>query len=294
MVKKLFYTGSVILFAAGLILFPDATSKSAFDALSLCGKVIIPSLFPFLVLSSLVVKASLACGFKKPYINAFVLGAVGGYPVGASVVCELYLKQECAKEQAEAMLAFCNNCGPAFIFGAVGGAIFKSLKIGILLYLVHIVAAILIGFIFNRFKGNLICSTAHPEIGAFPNAVKAAAMSTINICAFVIFFSVMCEILTSFGILPAISSFLGGSEISNAFIIGVLELTSGICRAPATTAGFILCSTLLGFGGFSVHSQALSFISKANLSPKKYFLGKALHSIFSFIFSGFIAILNII
>ncbi len=294
MVKKLLRLSAVLLLGAGLVIFPERTSNAAFNALNLCGRVVIPSLFPFLVLSSFVIKSSLTCGFKSAYINTFILGAAGGYPVGASVVCELYSKKQCTKEQAETMLAFCNNCGPAFIFGAVGGAIFKSLKIGILLYFIHIVSAIFTGLIFTRNKSNVMLNTSSPEIGAFPNAVKSGATSTINICAFVIFFSVLCEILNFFNILPAVCVLFGGSEIFEVFIIGILELTSGICRAPATPGGFVLCSTLLGFGGFSVHAQALSFICKSNLSTKKYFLGKALHTALSFILSVLLVIFKII
>ncbi len=294
MVKKIFYMCAVLLFGTGLIIFPERTSKSAFDALNLCGKVIIPSLFPFLVLSSYVIKSSLACGFNKPHINAFVLGATGGYPVGASVVCEMYSTGQCSKAQAEAMLAFCNNCGPAFIFGAVGGTIFKSIKISIALYLIHIICAIITGLIFNRVKSNKKVKTPLPEIGAFPNAVKSGAVSAINICAFVIFFSVLCEVLNAFNILPTLCTLFGGFKLFDAFIIGILELTSGICRISATKSGFILCATLLGFGGFSVHAQALSFICKANLSPKKYFFGKTIHAVFSFIIALILVIFNII
>lgn len=293
MIKKLSTICAVLLISAGLILFPDSTRKSACEALILCGRVLIPSLFPFLVLSSFIIKAQLTSSFKNASVNVFILGLLGGYPVGASCVCEMYMQKQLSKEKAERLLTFCNNCGPAFIFGAVGGGIFKSLKIGVFLYVIHILSAILVALIFNR-KEDAALLPATPENGAFPNAVKSAVSGTLNICAFVIFFSVLCEILTNFNILPVICKLFGNSKYTEAIIIGILEMTSGIYKLSATRECIVISAFLLGFGGFSVHSQALAFISDAKLSSKKYFYGKTLQAIFSLILALSALTLNII
>lgn len=293
MFKKISVISAVLLIAAGLIIFPDSTSESAFEAITLCGRVIIPSLFPFLVLSSFVIKANVIGAVKNAGLNAFVLGVLGGYPVGASCVCEMYMQKKLTKDTSERLLAFCNNCGPAFIFGAVGGGIFKSLKVGIFLYTVHILSAIFTALIFYR-RTQSPAASRISESGAFPNAIKSAMNSTLNICAFVIFFSVLCEILTDFNILPAICALLGGNRAIEACIIGALEMTSGIYRLTPARESIIFASAIIGFGGFSVHSQALTFISDAKLSPKKYFTGKILQSVFSIFLSSLGLLLNII
>lgn len=288
MFKRISVICAVLLIGAGLIIFPDSTSKSAFEALTLCGRVIIPSLFPFLVLSSFVIKANVIGTVKNAGLNAFVLGALGGYPVGTSCVCEMYMQKQLTKDTSERLLAFCNNCGPAFIFGAVGGGIFKSLKVGVFLYAVHILSAILIALIFYR-RTQSTAASHISESGAFPNSIKSAMNSTLNICAFVIFFSVLCEILTDFNILPAICAFFDESQTIEACIIGILEMTSGIYKLTPARESIIFASAIIGFGGFSVHSQALTFISDAKLSPKKYFIGKILQAVFS-IFLSFLGL----
>ena len=117
-----------------LMLYPQESMQAARDGLTLCGNVIIPSLFPFFVLSSLVVELGLAGylgrmleGVMRPLFNvsgvcasAFALGFVGGYPVGARTAIDLYQKGMCTRTEAERLLAFCNNSGPAFILGVVG------------------------------------------------------------------------------------------------------------------------------------------------------------------------------
>lgn len=64
---------------------------------------------------------------KAAFLSAAVcaavilMGAVSGFPVGASCAASLYLSGRCKKEEAERMLCFCNFCGPPFILGGVAG-----------------------------------------------------------------------------------------------------------------------------------------------------------------------------
>ena len=103
----------------GLMFFPQESMQAARDGLTLCYNVIIPSLFPFFVLSSLVVELGLA-GYlgrllepvMRPLFNvsgacasAFALGFIGGYPVGAKTAISLYEKGMCSKTEAERLLA---------------------------------------------------------------------------------------------------------------------------------------------------------------------------------------------
>ena len=133
-------TGAALLVcAAALVLFPAQAAEAAKDGLLLCYNVIIPSLFPFFVLSTLVVELGLVSYlgrllsplmrplFRVPGegATALALGFVGGYPVGARTTLSLYEKGLCTKTEAERMLAFCNNSGPAFILGVVGIGIFS-------------------------------------------------------------------------------------------------------------------------------------------------------------------------
>ena len=124
----------VLCATLALMLYPQESMQAARDGLTLCGNVIIPSLFPFFVLSSLVVELGLAGylgrmleGVMRPLFNvsgvcasAFALGFVGGYPVGARTAIDLYQKGMCTRTEAERLLAFCNNSVPAFILGVVG------------------------------------------------------------------------------------------------------------------------------------------------------------------------------
>ena len=149
-----------------LMLYPQPSMEAAKSGLALCYNVIIPSLFPFFVLSSLVVELGLAGylgrlleGLMRPLFHvsgacasAFALGFIGGYPVGAKTAISLYENGMCTKTEAERLLAFCNNSGPAFILGVVGAGVFASSRVGVLLYLAHAAASICIGILFRFYK----------------------------------------------------------------------------------------------------------------------------------------------
>ena len=148
---------------AGLLLQPDAAAQAAKNGLLLCGNLIVPALFPFFILSSLLISTGGAARFGRllsgvmgiwfhqpgASASALVLGFLGGYPVGAKTVCTLYEEKLCDRTQAEHLLLFCNNAGPAFILGAAGSAVFHSAAIGFLLLAIQIFSALLVGVLFR-------------------------------------------------------------------------------------------------------------------------------------------------
>ena len=85
---------------------------------------------------------------------AFVLGFIGGYPIGAKSVITLYKNGSITKSEAERLLSFCNNSGPSFILGVVGAGVFSSGKVGFLLYAAHAAASVCIGVLFRNWGGN--------------------------------------------------------------------------------------------------------------------------------------------
>lgn len=156
-----------------LIADSEAASAASVSALGLCAKVIVPSLFPFFVCSNLFC----ALGLERPMERvlsrvveplfgvpgsgaaALFVGLTGGYPSGAQSVGALYGGGSIDRKTAKRLLLFCNNCGPAFIFGVVGPSVFGSSLAGLLLYLVHVASSLLLG-IFVRKSGHMQERTA--------------------------------------------------------------------------------------------------------------------------------------
>lgn len=314
--------GLVLLAAAlALVAWPQESMDAAKTGLQLCYNVIIPSLFPFFVLSSLVVELGLA-GYigramekiMRPLFNvpgscasALALGFIGGYPVGARTAISLYEKGQCTRAEAERLLAFCNNSGPAFILGVVGAGVFSSSRVGLLLYLTHAAASLCVGVLFRFYgrkedggeSGRTVFRSQRLS-AAFTGSVRDSFLNTLNICAFVIFFNVVIRMLSVSGVLPALARGLSTllapcgmtEKWGERLLTGLLEVSSGVWSlngAGALTGRLSMAAFMLGWAGISVHCQVLSFLGGSGLSPRTYLTGKLLHAGFSALFAGILA-----
>lgn len=303
--------GAGLLWATlALVLWPEQSMGAMRDGVELCGNVILPSLFPFFVLSSLVVELGMSRYLGKllepvmaPLFRvngncaaALALGAVGGYPVGARTAIQIYETGQCSRTEAERMLAFCNNSGPAFILGVVGAGVFGSGAAGLLLYLAHLLASLLVGVLFRfyrpgdgpqtrRGRGPQFQAASFPK--AFTRSVTGALTSTLNICAFVLFFTVFLRILAHAGILRLLGGLLSAllaplgmdQTWAERLLTGLVEVSSGVSSlTDGTLSGRLsMAAFMLGWAGVSVHCQVLAFLGDSGLSVRTYIAGKLLH-----------------
>lgn len=303
--------GAGLLWAAlALVLWPEQSMEAMRDGIRLCGNVILPSLFPFFVLSSLVVELGMSRYLGRllepvmaPLFRvngscaaALALGAVGGYPVGARTAIQIYENGQCSRTEAERMLAFCNNSGPAFILGVVGAGVFGSGAAGLLLYLAHLLASLLVGVLFRFYRPGEGPQTRRgrgPQFQAasfskaFTRSVTGALTSTLNICAFVLFFTVFLRILAHAGVLSGAARLLSAllaplgmdQTWAERLLTGLVEVSSGVSSlTDGTLSGRLsMAAFMLGWAGVSVHCQVLAFLGDSGLSVRTYLAGKLLH-----------------
>ena len=205
--------------------------------------------------------------------SAFFLGLLGGYPVGGRTVGQLYRAGRLSKDEAERLLAFCNNAGPSFILGVVGVGCFGSLRTGIYLYLVHAFSAVLVGILFRKkapVSGQKVRYSATFEpIAAFVRAVGEAAEGMVRLCGFVVFFLVILALITDL------------TGLNHPVLLGLAELTTGVTALEGRPGDLVWAAALLGWGGLSVHGQTAAVLSDTGLGLGRYFLGKILQAIFS-------------
>lgn len=284
----------------GLLLFPQEVSCAVANALLLCTDTLLPNLFPFMVLSGLFIRSGLADGlgakadklmsavFHLPgtCLLALLFGMIGGYPTGARTVVSLYQSGACSREDAERTLAFCNNCGPGYLITGIGYGLFRDVKLGVMLYFVHITAAVLTGFMLapakkTTSKQRAAASVQPPSLSsAFVTSVTDGMSSFINLCAFVICFSAILVLAERSGVPSLIASLLPFSEENGTwFLLGFLEMTCGVSHLVAGefSEQLILISALTAWGGLSVHCQVISLLQGTGLSSSGYLKGKALH-----------------
>ena len=303
-------TGARFLTGLGIALcyvwlIADAASASAasVSALGLCARVIVPSLFPFFVCSNVFC----ALGLEKPVEKALsrvmepvfgvpgsgaaalFVGLTGGYPSGAQSVGALYGSGSIDKQTAKRLLLFCNNCGPAFIFGVVGHTVFGSGLAGLLLYLVHAASSLLLG-IFSRQKGNAHKNSARymensPPVSfsaALTESVKKSGQTALEVCMFVVVFGVLAAMAQA-ALRPVLPDW------ALVIVSGLLELSGGASALAEASmpvgAKFALASFFLAFGGLSVHAQTKAVLSSAGLGDLPVLFPKLLHALLAGILS---------
>lgn len=295
-------TGAVAVFLViGMLVSPDNAISSAKNALALCANVLVPSLLPFLVCSGILVRLGFAQLLSRPMSHimrplfgvsgagamCLVLGVISGYPMGASCVCDMYEQGALDRRDAEKLLAMCNNSGPLFVIGSVGGAMYMSRDIGIMLYAVHIAAALASGIVIGKFAGkkehtrtDSIAVTCSKPIGTvIGEAAGTAAANMLNICVLTVSFSVLIGALSS----------ITGHGILYLFVGGVSEISAGVYNISTSALPLakklVAVSAVMGFAGISVHLQVGAIASRAKLSMKLYFTGKLLHTAFAVLFA---------
>lgn len=281
-------SGILIICCLTLALFlrPNEAGAAAGEALRLCAVTVIPSLFPFLTVTALLVHMGLDSVLSPlcehvmgPLFHLrgacaapLLAGFLGGYPAGARAAGQLCAKEVLSRREAERLLGFCNNCSPGFLIGFVGSGIFQNPAVGGWLLAIHILSALLVGMILCRIgrrkeAPELPCLLPVQPMTlsrALTTAVTDALTSVLQICAYVVLFRTVTALLSPW--IPAV-------------LTGALEMVGGIAALQGNRAGFVAAAALTAWGGLSVHCQSAAVAG--GLSMKWHTAGKTLHAAIS-------------
>ena len=267
--------------------FSSQTAQFVREALQLCAFSVIPSLFPFFVLTGLFVSLSPPNLFPRPIVRianrlmgcgsdgltVFFLGILGGSPLGARTIAQMYHSGRISVGNAQHLLLFCNNAGPSFILGMVGLGCFSSLRIGVYLYLIHVFCAALLGILFCKrttFSASLTTTSSPSFAAALVNSIGSAGSSMVQICSFVVFFVTLLQLLASL------------TGITHPLLLGTVELANGILQLGSTPSDFAMAAALLGWGGISVHLQTAAVLQDTPVHFARYLCAKSAHAVLSF------------
>lgn len=288
--RSILIRGIVAASAMLVIIFDTRTAIiSAREGVLLCLQTLIPSLFPFFVLSGVINSSLLGqnfrllqpigriCKIPKGSESLLILGLLAGYPIGAQLITQAYNEGKLSKGTALRMLGFCNNAGPAFIFGILS-PLFSRTRTLWILWSIHIISALITGCVLPSSKTKPTHITPSAGI-SFPESLQKAIKATAGVCGWVILFRVVLGFCNRWflWLLPASMQIL---------ISGLLELSNG-CVLLHNISGegerFILAGTMLAFGGLCVGMQTISVTE--GLGTGCYFPGKVLQTALTLLFS---------
>lgn len=274
----------VTLSFAGLFLYRKEVALAVWEAMSYSARALLPSLLPFMFLSSVLSRRplyGLICRllspvtrylFRLPSVCGGVIfsGLCFGYPVGAKMTSEFLERGLISKEEAGRMLCFCVSPGVAFcllylrgIFGSVSLILFAAVSLSCI-----ITGAILsIGSeiptkSYTKFKE----SDLWESIRAAADSSAAACLSMVM---YIVLFRSLIALLESSGILSFLSRWshlpFFSREERELLLAFILEVSSGIERALSLRPSLGMIAFGLGFGGLCIIFQLLSFFPKRPL-----------------------------
>lgn len=299
-------TLGLILIGASIFLFSDSLGMGIATGVSISLNTLVPSLFPFMVLSSLIAYSRFSHYISAPfslvvkhlfhlptYCAAVILmSLIGGYPVGAKLIADLVNNRLLTQKQAERMLCFCVNASPAFVVTGVGAAMFGSVQAGFLLLGAHVAATFVTGILFRPKKSDGFNAEIAPKYmslsSAFVTAVQASARALVSICAFVTLFAGISAVLRSSGATKVLSQLISGllflpMSSGDAIVSGILEVTTGCVKAANLQGvqGLILASLFCSWCSLSIICQIMSIVRGSGIGLKPFLFSRVVHSILS-------------
>lgn len=288
----------VFFFLVCMIISPAHFIASSLSGLSAWATSVLPSVLPFMfftrVLSSQNSLQTLTRPFsfitknlfKTPPVSfyVFLMAIVSGYPVGSKMIADQYLQGKITRQDAFKMSAFCSTSGPMFIIGAVGVGMFKNQSIGYILFLSHVLGAILNGLLFRNLKLKETTPQTFQTAPASPTQAHTD-LSEIVLSSTLSILSVGCIITIFFIIIECFAPLLSFLPKDIRFLCeGCIEITKGcldLSTLPSIHLATIFASFTISFGGISTVLQSLTMLSKLKMPARLFVLQKLCHALFS-------------
>ncbi len=312
------YTVLTFMAAAAIalmLIFPHDTTQGALYGLSLWAEKVVPSLFPFMFISTLMYHTDLSSQLAliirrtlKPFIELSIfsiyivlMSFLSGYPMAARLL-SLYWKdnqievKDCAK-----LLILCSVAGPIFISGTIGAGFLNHPRAALVIAVSHYASAIITGIISSKlydlkrkktdkvrtpFTVPLKPANQLAPLSALPKAILNSCQTMLLIGGFITVFSVLLSLIEASGIFQAILSSLNSPCLAlllKPCIYGILEMANGCYAVSQSTVGLegkiILMSFFISWGGFSIHCQTLGLLSDVPISSSRYLFYKLLHGL---------------
>ncbi len=259
------------------LLFGDTAADAVSDSLRLCVRSVIPPLFPYMVLSSLILSLDLfgplyrripAKRLPGCTVPVIITGILCGFPVGAAGAAQLVRDGKISQDDAAKLCAVSSAASPAFVIGAVGQ--WWTREYGILLWLTQVITSLLLAAAFFRPSAQTAvpsCETRKSVPGtaeSFCSAIASAAQSCLAVTAFITFFGTSASVLST--LIPPLEPLFST----------LLEFSRGTSYGARTGGlwGIVLTGSAVGFSGISVLMQSASYLLPEKVPMKPVITAK--------------------
>lgn len=257
---------------------------------------IIPSLFPFFVISDILInydvtkyipkkiRALFANLFKVSdnVITIFFLSMISGFPSNARNTRTMYDMGLIDKDEASHCLMFTHFSNPLFILGTVSTFFFKNELFGIIILIAHYLSNIILGIMLKNYNSISNINYTAPKVkcqnfsAIFIKAIRNAIDNLLSILGTLTCFLVLASLIINM---------LNVSAYDSAILKGILEVTMGLKDLSLLNISdvykVVIATMFISFGGLSVHMQVLSFLIDTEISYKYFFVARICQAVIS-------------
>lgn len=299
----------VLIFFTIQILLTSSEVMSAVEfSFSIWKNSIFPSLFPFFVISQVLVNygfVELVSELFKPFMNkvfkvsgssayVFIMSLISGFPSSAKYVREIYKKGLIDEKEGTKILMFTHFSNPLFILGTISLTFLNNKEVGLLILLSHYVSNLIIGLIFRNLYPNknekckfLLKNSLYKMNEArnknsknFGEILSSSIIDTINTLLLILGTVTIFLIITTI-----IDKIINISPYYQAILNGIVEMTQGLKYISILDIPLklktIISVMFISFGGISVHTQIISILSDTKIKYLPFLLARILHALIS-------------
>lgn len=279
-----------MLFCYELLLKSNEIKYSILLSFDLWKNNILPYLFPFFVISDLLVSLNFIeiinrflqkIMFKLFKINSsssfvFFMSIISGIPSNAKYINTLIKNNKLDDYEAEKILLFSHFCNPLFILGFIA-SILNNKSIAIIILCTHYITNIIIALLFRNFHVNdTFYDYSQKNTNSFLKTISSSILNSINTLILIL------GIITFFTSITTIINANISNPLIKSIICGLFEITQGINQIGSLNLSLRLKASLIAFiisfGGISGHIQVMSILEDTHIRYKLYLSSRILHA----------------
>lgn len=256
---------------------------------------IFPTLFPFFILSDLLINygfIEIVSKYFSPLMKLFkiksecafifVLSIFSGFPSNSKYTKELYDKGIINEYEATKVLLFTHFSNPLFILGTL--TLFLNKRLALIILICHYLGNIIVGIIFRNYhpslNSNKVNNKKELNNKSFIEILTNSIVKTIDTLL------LLLGIITTFLVITTIiDSNLNFPDIIQYILNGIIEMTQGLKYVSMLNINInlkaVISTFFLSFGGICIHVQVKSILKGTNIKYLPYLFARIIHGVVS-------------
>lgn len=294
----------LFLFFILIFIYSSDVANSITFSISIWKDNLLPSLFPFFLISELLLEYGfidfISFIFGKYMVNLFYLpkeasfafftSLLSGFPSGSKYVKDLLDKELISVEDANYLIMFTHYANPLFIVSLTGIFLLNNIKAGYVILVSHILSNLLIAFIFRKKKNivykkeklstiinDIVDNKRKSFITVLINGIWKSFKILVNMLGIIMFFLIITTLIDKIFSLP---------RLPKALLSGFLEMTQGVKYISqydmALNIKAAIISAIISFSGLSVHFQVKSIIDGSKIKYKNFLKARIIQAVLCF------------